>query len=469
MDLSNKIISESKKFVCLLSIITLTLFNNAVLRVIKDTLLFSDNSSIEVVHFIKSFLVMPISMVFVYFYTKVSLTVKSNKIIYIIMFSFMLFFTLYAFLHPVRMHLHPDPNSINLLIKNNEHLKWLLILYGSWSNALFYIFSELWSSVALNLIFWQFANNINTIKEAKKNYVYFGIFGSLGMVSGGGLVSYLFSSNFQYKISLMSIIISISIVCIILLYKFIFTKVLHNTYDAIEIKPTKSKFKFYDMINIFIKSKYLRYMMVLVFCYHMTSNLIEVTWKSILKLSVGNAESYASYMGIIYMISGILSILLFYFPKQLMKKASWRTIAMLIPVSLIVLTTVFYIALFNSGIYMHIFNKSNLRIIAIIGAIYYICNRFLKYALFDPIKEIAYIPLGKEERLKGKAMIDVFGGKLSKATSGYIQALLLMIVPSGNQIYISYYTIYIVVFCMLIWIISVHNLSYEYEKIATKD
>ncbi|QEK38027.1 hypothetical protein FZC35_01390 [Candidatus Cytomitobacter indipagum] len=453
------------KFMCLLSIMTLTLFNNAILRVIKDTLLFSDNSSIEVVHFIKSFLVMPISMIFVYFYTKASASVKQSRIIYIIMAFFFIFFALYAVLHPIRSHMLPNPKSVNRLICEFQRFKWIFVLYGSWFNALFYIVSELWSAVALNLIFWQFANSINTIKDAKNYYVYFGIFGSIGMVSGGGIISYLFSSNINYKISLMSGIISTSTICIIVLYKFVFNYVLQNSYDL--QMEQKTKFKFSDILKMFFHSKYLRYMMMLVFCYHMTSNLVEITWKSILKTSVGGADEYASYMGVIYMISGILSILLFYLPAQLMKRASWMTIAISIPVSLSVLTTIFYTTLFKVfRDNMHSLTYVDLMPITIAGSAYYICNRFLKYALFDPVKEMAYIPLKRDEKLKGKAMIDVFGGKFSKALSGYIQAILLTIIPNANQISISYYTIYIVIACMILWIFSARNLSYEYEKIS---
>lgn len=454
--------SGHAKFVCLLSIMTLTLFNNAILRVLKDALLFSDNSSIEIVHFIKSFLVLPISMIFVYFYTKASMLVKQSKIIYIIMISFCVFFLLYAVLYPFRARLSPAAGMIQELIVRFEHFKWFLVLYGSWFNALFYIVSELWSAVGLNLIFWQFANSINTIKEAKGYYVYFGIFGSLGMMFGGGVISYLFFSDFDYKVSLMSSLVAISIVCIILLYKFVFDYVLNESYEF--HVEQKEKFRFADILNIFVRSRYLRYMMILVFCYHMTSNLIEITWKSTLKTFVGSAEQYASYMGIIYVIYGVLSMLLFGFPAQLMKRASWITIAILIPTILSILSAVFYVTLFR--ISLDFFLPLDLKSIVIVGSVYYVCNRFLKYGLFDPVKEIAYIPLQKEERLKGKAMIDVFGCKLSKASSGYIQVILLTIMPNGNQISMSYYTVYIVVLCMLVWILSARNLSYEYEKIA---
>ncbi len=465
-----KLLSNDKKFTCLLTIIILTFFNNSILRVLKDTLIVSGNSSIEVVHFIKSFLVMPISILFVYFYTKLTLSIKQSRVIYYILSFFALFFALYSLvIYPFRDMIHPSQAMINNLKIAYPSMKWGLTLYGSWSYSLFYIIAELWSSVTLNLIFWQFANSINNIKEAKKNYVYFGVLGNIGMISGGGLISYSFHSNanFGIKISAISMIISIITLCILCIYRAIFNSVALNS-DVLLQKSEKNKFKFQDLLGVFVNSKYLRNMMMLVFCYHMSSNLIEVTWKAAFRASVTNESLYARYMGIIYMISGSLSILLFYMPQQLMKRASWKTIAMIVPITLTVLASVFYIISLYAK-YTRSYDLFSLQVLSLAGAVYYICNRFLKYGIFDPVKEIAYIPLKHDLKVKGKAMIDVFGSKFSKATSGYIQALLLTIMPSSTQISISYYLGYIVIFCMLIWIISINSLSVEYEKIANKE
>ncbi|USO00628.1 MAG: hypothetical protein H6845_02340 [Alphaproteobacteria bacterium] len=452
----------NSKFWGLLSIITLTLLSNAMLRVMKDTLLFSNNSSIEVVHFIKSCLVMPISIVFVYFYTKASLRFDAKKIIYFILSTFSIFFAIYAlFIYPFRYLLQPNANVIKLLISKYAYLKWVFVIYGSWSNALFYVFSELWSSIALNLIFWQFANSINTIQEARLTYVYFGILGNVGMMVGGGLISFLFESNFYYKVPLMSLLISLIVLLIIMLYKFMFAVV-----DTVNLdKSNKGNFSFKSMLHIFISSKYLRNIMLIVFCYHFTSNLIEVTWKSVLHSSNSNYELYGRDLGMIYMSSGFISILLFYLPSYLIKNMSWRNMGLLVPVSLTCVASIFYFVLFNSSIFQ-INYKFQLSVVSLFGSIYYISNRFLKYSVFDPIKEIAYMPLTQSERLKGKTMIDVFGSKFSKAMSGYVQALFLILMPSATQTYISKYLVYIVALFMLVWIRSVLVVSKEYDKIS---
>lgn len=41
-------------------------------------------------------------------------------------------------------------------------------LYQHWTFALYYIVSEIYSSVSIGLLFWQFANDVITVDEAKR-------------------------------------------------------------------------------------------------------------------------------------------------------------------------------------------------------------------------------------------------------------------------------------------------------------
>ena len=104
----------------------------------------------------------------------------------------------------------------------------------------------------------------------------------------------------------------------------------------------------------------------------------------------------------------------------------------------------------------------------IIGWAQNVITKGSKYSLFDPTKEMAYIPLAEDVRTQGKAAVDGVGGRLGKSGGGIIQQILLVTILGSTQITIAPYIGIILLFISFLWLISVIGLNVEFQKISNE-
>ena len=98
----------------------------------------------------------------------------------------------------------------------------------------------------------------------------------------------------------------------------------------------------------------------------------------------------------------------------------------------------------------------------IFGTFQNVISKSSKYSLFDPTKEMAYIPLDDESKTNGKAAVDVVASRLGKAGGSLILQVLLLIGPLTA---ITPYVAVIVFFIISLWIYSAKKLGVEFERL----
>ncbi|AIL13243.1 ATPase AAA [Candidatus Paracaedimonas acanthamoebae] len=479
---------ELKKFLPMGMIMFFILFNYTILRDVKDVLIMTaPNSGAGVLSFLKGWGVMPSAILFVLLYTKLSNIVNRERLFYGIVVVFIAFFGLFAFyLYPNRELIHPSLETIQNLQANYPNLKWIFPIYGVWTYSLFYVLAELWGSVMISLLFWQFANDITRTEEAKRFYAMFGLIANVALIFSGTTVEYFSEIKdklppeidaWGYSLNYMMGAVVLCGVAAIALYWWVTEYVLTDPrfYDASapknkKEKKDKPKLSVGESFKLIFSSPYIGYIAILVLAYGVSINLIEVVWKDQLKQAFPNPNDYGAFMGKFSRATGIVTMLLIWFTKGIVRKFGWFTGAIVTPAVLIITGALFFaFVLFKDELTPLVagFGLTATLMATYIGAIQNILSKGTKYSNFDPTKEMAYIPLDQELKVKGKAAVDVIGGRLGKAGGGYVQQGLL-IATAGDIMTIAPYLAGVVGVVVGAWVIAVKGLSKKYNALIKK-
>jgi len=464
---------ELKKFLPMTLMMFFMLFNYTTLRNIKDSLIVTDAGP-EAIPFLKA-IILPFSILFVTAYAKFSNTVSRERLFYIILGTFLAMYMAYILvLYPHRATYHLDPQTILDLKAAYPNIQHIFPLIGCWSTTLFYLAAELWGAIVIILLFWQFANETTEIHQARRFYSMFGLLSHFALIGAGWTGNYFWQLNkidHHHDVFIYSgYVIIVNGLIIMAIYRWINVKVL-GTKDAsdqdqvLSQKPIKTKLSLKESFKYILSSKYLGFIALLVLGYGLCINLTGIMWKKQVQMQFPKAEDYFNFMSSFAMWVGYITIALIFFLKNTVERFGWYKGAMVTPIMLLMTAVPFFAFMFFSeqtqGLVAWM-GTTPLMSAVIIGGAQQILSKSAKYSMFDPTKEMAYIPLDTELKVKGKAAVDVTGYSFAKACGGYISGGLLVILAAADLMVIAPYLAIIVIAMIVIWCFAVKRLSQMY-------
>jgi len=442
---------ELKKILPMLMLFFFISLVYSLLRNTKDTLVVTaEGGGAGLIPFLKVYGTIPCSILVMLGYAKLSSWFPKRTVFMLSIAFFMAFFLLFALVYPHREVLEPAAWAAKWQAALPGGLGYLVAMVRHWVLALFYVMSELWGSMALSLLFWGFANDITAVSESKRFYALFGIGANLALMAVGAvnhlvhrmgdlLSRVLPMTGWNAYLYALVLVVLLCGLAILGLYQWIHARVLTDPRFAASVDPEayqgrRPSVPLKEAFRTLMKSRYLLYITTLVLAYGIAINLIEVTWKNQLGLRFPEPGAYQDYMAGFSMATGCATVfLMFFVSSNVIRKFGWTVAALITPVVLLATGMGFFgFVLFQGvlGSWLAGLGTTPNAMAVRLGLVQNVMSKSSKYSLFDPTKEMAYIPLDQESKVKGKAAIDVVGGRLGKAGGSLIQQVLIAVFGS---------------------------------------
>jgi AAA family ATP:ADP antiporter len=458
------------------------LFNQSVLRIIKDSILIAEVSA-EITNFAKVYCVTPLAAVFVIIYAKMANRLTFEQIFSYLTIFFLGFFIFFAWIiYPNAHDWHLGQKKMQSLALLYPYLKWYIALYQNWSYVLFYVLAELWPNIFYILLFWQLANQITTTEQAKRFYIRFSLFGNSAVVIVGLILMNLASENsfiYKYynKVQAKVFLVQTSIgfvalfsILSIFLVRRIYKKVALNNKQYNHLRTSnKIKLSLKESFSYIISSRYLWLLLICSASFGLTMNLVEAVWKAKIKELYSTVNQYAEFNSLYIMWTGVSIMFMTIVGNKIMKHQNWLIAAIITPIIIMTTGSIFFILIvfeeYSASFAREVLLTSPLALAVTIGAIQNIIVKGAKYSIWDTSREMLYIPLDNELKTKGKAAVDIVSSKIGKSSSGLIQSMLFTILPNATAVSIAPFMMLIFIAACIIWIRAVKIIYFEYRKL----
>ena len=478
---------ELKTFIPTLLIFFLVGLNYNILRVTKDSLVITAPSSgAEALPFLKVWAIVPIAFLFTFIFTRISNRFHREKVFYGMMSIFILYFILFAFvLFPFRDSLHPHQFADSIQAYLPLGCKGMIAVFRNWTFTSFYVMAEMWSTIIMTILAWGFVNEVTSVTVAKRFYGLFGIAINFSSITAGIVTAKLSQHVFNPSIPFgtdgwgQSVFLINGTIILCGLLTILCFRYIHKTghgynspeYKGAQEKEEKIKMGMRKNFAYLAKSKYLIFVAIIVVTYNISINLIEVVWKDQINQLYPNPGDFNIYMSKVLTGTGILAAVVSFFVSTLIRKFSWTANALISPIILLSTGIAFFSFLLfkDSGLstIAAVFHTTPLALGVFFGSIQNCFARASKYTLFDATKELAFIPLSKECKLKGKAAIDGVGSRIGKSGGSLIHQGLLVTV--GTVALSTPFVAVILSGVIAGWVIAVKGLGKQFGELTTKD
>ena len=476
---------------------------NTLLRDTKDTMLVTSSAGVEAIPLLKTWAVIPSSILFFALYSKLANALSKRSVFIVLIFGFAVWFILFSlFIFP----LESRQEAILRFVIVPDRLAHFRPIVNNWQRSIFYIASELWASGICQLLFWSVCNDVVKLGQAKSLYPMIGLAGNMGMILAGRILL-LFANErdarvkaFAYLVHqhnrslhpivrarqqqklvatqrgddqgwygtlfLLSTMIAFCALLLTLLYDITIRRAVRCGSMAPPKRkrsasgelilppgsPTRaSSQKNSSPLRLVWRNRSLRSIALMVISYGMCSSLLEVTWKGKVKAAY-EATEYSRFMGQCWTLTGAASIAMLLCGRTVLERFGYAFGVMFTPIVMAIAGCVFFLADDMAAYYGDDMSHSAAKVAAYAGGLAVVLSKAAKYSFFDATKEMAFIPLGAREKAIGKASIDVVAYRLAKSGGSFVLEFAVFAFGTLGSARASLFLTLVFIFVVIAWV-----------------
>ncbi len=414
----------------------LIIFVYHILKDLKDTLVItSSDAGAEVIPFIKIWIILPFAVLVSYLFSKLYQKMGREKTFYFFVGLLLSCYALFAFcLYPFREELYLNHLADFLKMVLPVGCKGFIAMVSYWIYTFFYLAAELWAMMILTVLFWGYLNEITSVDQAKLFYPLCVFAGNCAGILSGQTSRFLCQSLTHYLSwqETMQLVVLIVIGCGIgtiginrrlsVLYPVVSS--------TLKSKKSSRSVSFKESLLCIFQSRPLFCIALLVVGFGLTNNLVEVVWKESIKNVYPLPQAYNAYVNQLTSIIGILAVVMSLTARWIFQVFSWSQVALITPIMLFITSFTFFFAFQLPEEHIaplsSILNMNPLYLVMTLGSIYYVLSLTAKYTIFDMCKEMAFLSIDEQERMRAKSVIDSVGSRLGKSGSSCLYQVLLV-------------------------------------------
>lgn len=299
-------------------------------------------------------------------------------------------------------------------------------------------FLYLWKEIYIVLlveIFWSFSDVVFTLKNARWLY---GLLLAIG--STGASLGNLLTGTLAKSISTASVLWCVPP---ILLFAALLSRSIASVAGDATPPASTTKSRWGHSFHVVAQSRYLVPLLLLVCVVQICISLIDYQFNAALELHYPHTDERTNVMGNVYVAIDFIALFLQLTSGYILRLIGVSGVLLSIPLIL------------GSAALTFVVLPRFLMMVTV-----KVASKCFDYSLMRSCKEMLYIPLNRDEKTQGKALIDILVYRIAK---GFSSILVLSMIYFGA---ISF-SIYLTIALLLIWILISYIIVNRYQKAYT--